>query len=102
MLRARINNIDCILYYEERVAPEKAPAGYSYMYHVRHDEDDWTLPVTLEQSVLVNFFGTVFMKDPMYIGDAGYVEIESFSMESPLVRFELSGTVFEKVFCLNE
>ena len=101
MLKARINNIDCILYYEERISPEKAPLGYPYMYQIRHDEDDWTRPITLEQSVLVNFFGTVFMKEQIDFDNNGYIEIKRFSIEKQLIQFKLRDAIFEKMFCLH-
>ncbi len=98
MIKARVNGIDCLLFYDERVPAAKAPPEHPYMYHLRHDEDDWTVPVTLERQVFVNFFGTVFMKEPVALGADGYVEIESFSMESDLVVFRLRGSVLQKVF----
>lgn len=101
MLNARINNIDCILYYDERISSEKAPLGYSYMYQIRHDEDDWTQPITLERLVVVNFFGTVFMTEPLEFDNSAYIEIKSFSMEKQFVEFKLRGSIFEKMFCLH-
>ena len=101
MLNARINDIDCIVYYEERIPPEKAPSGYPYMYQIRHDEDDWTRPVTLERLVIVNFFGTAFMKEPIDLDSNGYIEIERFSMGKQFVQFKLSGAIFENMFCLH-
>jgi hypothetical protein len=100
MLNARINNIDCIVYYEERISQEKAPLGYPYMYHIRHDEDDWTRPVTLESLVAVNFFGTAFFKEPLEFGGTSYIEIERFSMERQFVQLKLSDAVFKNMFCL--
>lgn len=101
MQNARINSIDCIVYYGERIPPEKAPSGYPYMYHIRHDEDNWTRPVSLERLVVVNFFGTAFMKEPIEVDARGYVEIEGFSMETRFVEFKLSGAIFERMFCLH-
>lgn len=75
MLNACINNIDCVVYYDERVSPTKAPLGYPYMYHIRHDEDDWTQPITLERLVIVNFLGTALMKEPVDFGVNSYIEI---------------------------
>ena len=100
MLKARINNIDCLVCYDERVPAEKAPPDFPYMYHIRHDEDNWTLPITLERFVLVNFFGTVFMKEPLEFDSSGYIEIKSFSIENNLVTFKLNRSVFEKTFGL--
>jgi|SRR3989304_6117196 len=101
MMKARINNIDCILYYEERMSPDQAPPSYPHMYQIRHDEDDWTCPISLEQAVFVNFFGTVYMKEPLEIDDSGYVEIERFSMEKEFVQFKLRETILEDMFGLT-
>jgi hypothetical protein len=101
MPNARINNTDCIVYYEERISPEKAPSGYPYMYQIRHDEDDWTRPVTLEQLVVVNFFGTAFMKEPIELDNTGYMEIRRFRMEGQFVQFRLNRAIFENMFCLR-
>ena len=101
MVKARINGIDCFLYYDERIPAEKAPPGHPYMYHIRHDEDDWTVPITLERLVVVNFFGTVFMKEPIQIGVDGYVEIDDFKMGGDFVVFRLSGAVFQNTFGLS-
>lgn len=100
-MKASINDIECIVYYEERVPSEQAPLGYPYMYHLRHDEDDWSQPINLEKVVFVNFFGTVFMKEPIEIDDSGYVEIESFSMEKQFVQFKLRSAIFENIFGLH-
>ena len=102
MLNVRINGIDCIVYYDERIPSEKAPPGYPYMYHIRHDEDNWTKPVTLERLVVANFFGTAFMKEPIEVGGNGYIEIKSFSMEAQFVEFKLNSAIFESMFCLSE
>lgn len=98
MIKARINGLDCIVYYDERVPAEKAPPGYPYMYHIRHDEDDWTQPVNLERFVLVNFFGTVFMKVLIEIDDSGYVEIDSFTWDARMVVIRLRREIFEEMF----
>lgn len=101
MVKALINGADCLLFHDERIPAEKAPPGYPYMYHIRHGEDDWTVPVALEQLVAVNFFGTVFMKEPIRICADGYVEIESFVMGKKLTVFKLSGAVFQNMFGLS-
>jgi hypothetical protein len=80
MIKALVNDIECIFYYDERFSPEHAPLGYPYMYHLRHDEDDWTRPISIEKYVLVNFFGTVFMKNPIDFGNEIYMDINKFKM----------------------
>jgi len=100
MLNAQINGIPCILFYEERVTSEKAPLGYPYMYHIRHDEDDWTCPIGIERFVCVNFFGTVFMNKPIELGLQGYMEIERFNLEGDQVKLTVDGSLFDKVLGL--
>jgi len=88
MMKACINGMDCVLFYDERIPPEKAPQGYPYMYHVRHDDNNWICPITIERFVVVNFFGTVFMKEPIVIGEDNYLEINQFKHED--MKFKIS------------
>ena len=100
MITAYVNGIECKFYYEERLSPEHAPFGYPYMYHLRHDEDNWTKPIMLERFVLVNFFGTVFMKEPVEFGEEYYIEIKQFKMERKFVKFGLRRETLNKLFDL--
>lgn len=102
MIKARINGIDCIVFYDERLSHEEAPAEYPYMYHIRHDEDNWTHPISLERFVAVNFLGTAFMKKPLEIDKNGYIEIEQFKLERDYVKFRIDGPVFGKMLGLQE
>lgn len=97
MMNVFINDIECILYYEERVPPQQAPFGYPYMYHLRHDEDDWTCPITLERFVAVNFFGTVFMEKPVEFGEQNYINIKRFKMINNYVKISLKSEVLNKM-----
>ncbi len=98
MQKARINNINCIFYYEERIPLEKAPIGYPYMYHLRHDEDNWIQPISIEQFVLVNFFGTIFTEKPIDFRTNTYIEIEQFELvNSNFLDFKISRTLFNKM-----
>lgn len=100
MVNAEINGIQCILYYDKRMSPEEAPSGYPHMYHIRHDEDDWTQPITLERFVAVNFFGTVFMKEQVNFNESCYIDIDSFYLDTQLVKIRLKGSVIKSIFCL--
>lgn len=100
MIKVRINDFDCMLAYDERISPEKAPAGYPYVYHIRHDETNWTCPISIERFVAVNFFGTVFSKEPIRIDKDGYTEIEHFEWEHDYVEFMIDGTLFGKMLGL--
>lgn len=61
------------IFTELRVDKSTLPKGVN-CYELRHGEDD-SYPVTIEQSVRVNYFGTVLMKDKMELGKNGYVEL---------------------------
>jgi len=100
VVKARINEFECMLSYDERISPEKAPAGYPYVYHIRHDENNWTCPISIERFVFVNFFGTVFTKEPIRIDKDGYMEIERFELEHDYTVFRVDGALFEKMFGL--
>ena len=86
-----------------RIPADKAPTGYPYMYHIRHDEDNWIKPVELERFVLVNFFGTVFMKEPVEIDESGYVEIKRFWMEKgKFIKFRIRDSILRRTFGLPD
>ena len=91
MKKAYLNGAECIFYYNERFSSEHAPDNYPYMYQLRHDEDDWTIPVTLEKVVFVNFFGTVFLKEPVVFCEDSYVEISDFEIDDDdMIRFSIT------------
>lgn len=48
---------------EWRVPHEQVPPGVS-IYDLRHG-DDWGVPVSLESRVIVNFFGSVLLSEPI-------------------------------------
>ncbi len=100
MTKALINNFDCIFFYDERIPAEKAPISHPHMYHIRHDEDNWTRPITIERFVLVNFFGTVFMKESIEFDSSGYLEIERYELGHNLIEFRVKGALLEKIFGL--
>ena len=100
MTKARINNIDCILFYDERVFTEQAPVGYTNMYHVRHDENNWIRPTSIEKFVFVNFFGTIFTKEPLEFDINGYIEVKNFKMEHKYIKFKMWEKLFKRIFNL--
>ncbi len=101
MINAFVNGIECKLCYDERFSPEHAPPGYPYMYQIRHDEDDWIKPIMLEKRVVVNFWGTVFMKEPIEFNDDSYINIDRFDMDSDYIIFEGTPAFFSKIFGIN-
>lgn len=53
-----------------RIDRNTIPKGY-YAYDLRHG-DDWGVPCSIEQRVVVNYFGTVVSNRPIAIGKNGY------------------------------
>ena len=100
MLKARVNGNECILFYEERIPQEKAPIGYPYMYHLRHDEDDWTRPISIERFVLVNFFGTMFVKNKIEFGTEHYIDVKRIKYERKLVKIRLRKSILNSLWGL--
>ena len=70
-MKANINGIECLFYYDERIPQHETPTEYPFTYQIRHDEDDWCYPVSIEQRVTVNFFGTIFTAIPLQFNDDG-------------------------------
>ena len=70
------------------------------MYQLRHDEENWGLPVNIEKCVWVNFFGTIFTEKPFEIGKTGYIEVAQFEMDGDWVVFGASEKLFKKTFGL--
>lgn len=54
---------------EWRVPHEQVPPGVS-IYDLRHG-DDWGIPVRLESRVIVNFFGSVLLSEPLTLPEYG-------------------------------
>jgi len=76
MEKVRINNFDCILSESSQV--QLSPEGYPYKYCARHGSDDWTIPLTIEKFVRVDYFGTIFTKQPIDLGEKGFIEVWCF------------------------
>ncbi len=47
-----------VMFSEIRIDPNTLPSGL-HVYELRHADDDWGQPISLEQHVGVNFFGNV-------------------------------------------
>lgn len=62
------------LFTELRVDKNTIPEGVN-CYELCHGDDD-SYPAALEQSVRVNYFGTVLMADKVELGKEGYVPLE--------------------------
>jgi len=49
---------------EKRIPEEERNSGL-YYYGVRHSDDDWGKPVTIEVNVRFNFYGTLITDEPL-------------------------------------
>lgn len=58
-----------------RVDRSTVPEGM-YAYDVRHDDDCQGIPVEIQKFVLVNHWGTVITKEPLDLGEYGYLYLE--------------------------
>ncbi|HBG47613.1 MAG TPA: hypothetical protein DDW94_11595 [Deltaproteobacteria bacterium] len=58
---------------DTRVFEPDRKAGLHY-YECRHGENDWSQPISIEQSVLVNFWGTLVTTESLNLGD-GVLEL---------------------------
>lgn len=77
MEKAIINGIECLVAEGERVKKESAPAGFPHHYHSRHHSNDWSLPISIERFVGVNFWGTVFASEEILEPRFDYINIKS-------------------------
>jgi len=96
MFKVMVNGIQGFLFYEERIPLELAPAGYPYMYHLRHDEDDGMEPISIERFVLINFFGTIFLRAPVEFGKERYVEVKKIKYDRHFIPFRLRKSLTNK------
>lgn len=51
------------------------------LYDIRHSDDDWCDPATVEESVVVNWYGTILLNEPIELGPDKYLEIEDYWYE---------------------
>lgn len=100
MYDARVNGIKCKFFYDEVIPQENAPTGFPNRYYLRHDEDNWIKPISIEPFVFVNFFGTVFMKDRLEFDRNKFIEVRRFSFKSNLISFKLSKDTMNKMLGL--
>lgn len=63
------------LFTDGRLDKTTLPAGI-YCYDIRHSDNDWGKPCTLENHVLVNFFGSIITKEPISLSSEGYLRMK--------------------------
>lgn len=72
---------------EGRLKPEDIVEGYNY-YAMRHEDDDWSEPVTIEEKVFVNYFGAIACKEEIVLDNEwseGRFETQLTEEESELL-----------------
>jgi hypothetical protein len=47
-----------------------------HVYHVRHSDEDWTKPVSVERQVVVNHYGTLITIDKLNLGKDGIYRLD--------------------------
>jgi hypothetical protein len=99
-MKAWVNGIECQFFYDEAVPPEQAPEGFPYIYYLRHDENNWIKPVSIEPYVFANFFGTVFMKNKLEFDKNRYIDVKRFKFEGDYVVFGLRKSAANKMLGL--
>ena len=62
------------LLYEGRLDKTTVPDGF-HVYDIRHSDDDWGEPRTIEKSVTVNFYGSIILNHPLDIPECGYIDV---------------------------
>lgn len=71
------------LFSEFRVYHKKDTEG-KYLYDIRHTDGDWCEPATLEKRVMVNWFGTLIVDEPIEIiesDNGAYLEITDYGYD---------------------
>ena len=53
-----------VLLSDERIDKETLPEGL-YCYDIRHSDNDWDMPVTIEKRVVANWYGSILSKVPI-------------------------------------
>jgi hypothetical protein len=99
-MKAWVNGTECRFFYDEVIPQEQAPEAFYYRYYLRHDENNWVKPVSVEPYVFVNFFGTIFMKDKLEFDKYKYIEIKHFKFEGNYIQFRISESLLNRMFRL--
>lgn len=63
------------LFIDLRIDFDTVPRGL-FCYELRHDDDGRGDPVTLENRVAVNFYGTVILKEAIDFNKGSFINIE--------------------------
>ena len=66
----KIEDSEVLYIREGRIKREERYDDFHY-YDMRHDDNDWSEPITIEKAVGVNFFGTLVTNKPIAFIEQG-------------------------------
>lgn len=72
-----INNLT-VLFTSGRIDRANIPQGH-YAYDLRHDDDDSSVPTTIEAEVTVNHFGTILTQEKIPMTHSDYTPIDDIN-----------------------
>ncbi len=76
--------IKVVSVFEDKRIPSTERDPNLFYYELRHSGSDWSVPVNLEKSVLVNFWGTLVSDKPYQLNDGGYYELSEDEIDDLL------------------
>ncbi len=66
---------EIIVFQDKRIEDKDIPEGYK-RYSIRHSDDDWGCPRTIENSVWVNHYGDILTKEEIVFDTANIGQTE--------------------------
>jgi len=62
--------------------PEEIAKNYPHKYYLRHSDNNWVKPVTVEKNpVFVNYFGVVYTDRPVLKGKATFTRVKKWEVK---------------------
>ena len=68
------------LFTDHRIDRTTVPEGMC-RYELRHADEDWSEPITLSRSIVVNYYGTVLTREPLQLPVEGWIPLEADSLQ---------------------
>ena len=48
-----------------------------HLFEIRHEDEDWGRPCQLAKGILVNFYGSILVRDPFVLPESGYLDFDA-------------------------
>lgn len=71
--KVKYSGVECLVY--EGFPENTNIEGYPHLYWLRHPDDDWSEPCTIEPYVLVNRWGALLSPKELVIGRKGNLSL---------------------------